>query len=243
MKYSIIIPMYNEKKIVEQSAKTLSAYCAERFSSECEILFVNDGSTDGCEKLLDALALPNVRLLGYEKNRGKGYAVRTGMLAARGEFRLFTDTDLAYGTEVIGEAFSLWEADPSVDLVIGSRRLAEDGYEGYTFPRRLASKAYLWLLRTLGGFRFSDSQSGFKGFSARAAERIFPLCETDRFAFDFEALSYASRMKMKVKEMPIRVLVHGESKIRLVGDSVKMFGDILKIRRRVKRKMKEQDHA
>ncbi len=243
MKYSIIIPMYNEKRIVEQSAKTLSAYCAERFSSECEILFVNDGSTDGCEKLLDALALPNVRLLGYEKNRGKGYAVRTGMLAARGEFRLFTDTDLAYGTEVIGEAFSLWEADPSVDLVIGSRRLAEDGYEGYTFPRRLASKAYLWLLRTLGGFRFSDSQSGFKGFSARAAERIFPLCETDRFAFDFEALSYAARMKMKVKEMPIRVLVHGESKIRLVGDSVKMFGDILKIRRRVKRKMKEQSHA
>ena len=236
MKISVIIPMYNEAKIIESNAKTLSAYCEKSFE-DYEILFVDDGSRDGCGEIVEKLSLPCVSVVSYGENRGKGCAVRTGMLKAEGELRIFTDADLAYGTEVIGEAVKLYKANSDADLIIGSRKLAGDGYGEYTLIRKLASKAYLTLLQIMGGFKLSDSQVGFKCFSADAAKRIFSLCETDRFAFDFEALCYASRFKMKIMEMPVRIINHGESKINVLRDSVKMFGDIIKIRARVKKKM------
>ena len=236
MKISVIIPMYNEAKIIESNAKTLSAYCEKAFE-DYEILFVDDGSRDGCGEIVEKLSLPCVSVVSYGENRGKGCAVRTGMLKAAGELRIFTDADLAYGTEVIGEAVKLYKANSDANLIIGSRKLAGDGYGEYTLIRKLASKAYLTLLQIMGGFKLSDSQVGFKCFGADAAKRIFSLCETDRFAFDFEALCYASRFKMKIMEMPVRIINHGESKINVLRDSVKMFGDIIKIRARVKKKM------
>ncbi|MBR2453669.1 MAG: glycosyltransferase [Clostridia bacterium] len=236
MKISVIIPMYNEAKIIENSAKTLSAYC-EKNLEDFEILFVDDGSRDGCGEIVEKLGLSNVSVVSYGANRGKGCAVRTGMLKATGDLRIFTDADLAYGTDGIGEAVKLYKANSDADLIIGSRKLAGDGYGEYTLIRKLASKAYLTLLQIMGGFKLSDSQVGFKCFSADAAKRIFSLCETDRFAFDFEALCYASRFKMKIMEMPVRIINHGESKINVLRDSVKMFGDIIKIRARVKKKM------
>ena len=100
MKISVCIPMYNESRIIEQSAKDLSRYMQECFD-DYEILFCDDGSRDGCAELVRALALPNVRVIGYSDNRGKGSAVREAMLEATGEIRLFTDADLAYGTDLI----------------------------------------------------------------------------------------------------------------------------------------------
>lgn len=238
MKLSVCIPMYNEGKIIENNARALSAYLRSNFP-DSELIYIDDGSTDGCGDLVRGLGLPNCRVIGYQPNRGKGCAVRTGMLAASGDICLFTDADLAYGTEVIGEAVKVFAVHPDADLVIGSRKLAGDGYAGYTAARKLASKIYLWLLQRLGGFRLSDSQTGFKCFTGKAAKQIFSLCETDRFAFDFEALCYATRLGMKIEEIPVRILNHGESKIHLVGDSLRMFRDILKIRHRVNRKVKE----
>ncbi len=238
MKISVCIPMYNEAKIIEKSAAELSAYCASTFE-DYEILFINDGSKDNCAELVRAMDLPNVKVTGYEINRGKGCAVRTGMLEATGDLRIFTDADLAYGTAVIGECVELYKKESDSDLIIGSRKLAGDGYEGYTFIRKLASKVYLALLQLIGGFKLSDSQVGFKCFTASAAEKIFPLCETDRFAFDFEALCYATKFGMKITEMPVRIINHGESKINVLRDSVKMFRDIIAIRRRVSKKTAE----
>lgn len=236
MKISVIIPMYNEAKIIENSARELSSYCEKSFD-DYEILFVDDGSRDGCGEIVEGLSLPCVSVVSYGENRGKGCAVRTGMLKAAGELRIFTDADLAYGTDVIGEAVKFYSENTDADLIIGSRKLAGDGYGEYTLIRKLASKVYLTLLQIMGGFKLSDSQVGFKCFSADAAQRIFSLCETDRFAFDFEALCYASRFGMKILEMPVRIINHGESKINVLRDSVKMFGDIIKIRARVKKKM------
>lgn len=238
MKISVCIPMYNEAKIIENSARALSDYCKDAFE-DYEILFIDDGSRDGCGDKVRALGLPCVKVTGYEKNRGKGCAVRTGMLEATGDLRIFTDADLAYGTEVIGECVKIFEKNPDSDLIIGSRKLAGDGYSGYTFIRKVASKVYLCLLQMLGGFRLSDSQVGFKCFTASAAEKIFSLCETDRFAFDFEALCYATKFGMKITEMPVKIINHGESKINVLRDSVKMFRDIIRIRRRVSRKLAE----
>lgn len=239
MKISICIPMYNESKIIEGSARQLSEYCARTFD-DYEILFIDDGSSDGCGDMVRKLELPCVKVTGYKVNRGKGCAVRTGILEATGDLRLFTDADLAYGTEVIGECVKLYESKPESDLIIGSRALAGDGYEGYTFIRKAASKAYLWLLQLLGGFKLSDSQVGFKCFTAKAAERIFPLCKTDRFAFDFEALCFATKFGMKITEMPVKIINHGESKINVMRDSVKMFRDIIRIRKHVNKTLAEQ---
>jgi len=238
MKLSVCIPMYNESKVIAKSAAELSEYCSKNFE-DYEILFINDGSTDNCADIVKELALPNCRVTGYEKNRGKGCAVRTGMLEATGDVRIFTDADLAYGTAVIGDAVKRFEEHPDADLVIGSRSLAGDSYAEYTFIRKVASKTFLALLQLIGGFRLSDSQAGFKCFTAKATERIFSLCETDRFAFDFEALCYATRFKMKIVEMPVKIINHGESKVNLMGDSIKMLRDILKIKKRVNKKLAE----
>ena len=100
MKISVCVPMYNENRVIAQSAKTLSEYMSANFE-DYEIVFCSDGSTDGCDKTVEALNLPNVRVIGYEKNQGKGCAVRTAILAATGDVRMFTDADLAYGTGVI----------------------------------------------------------------------------------------------------------------------------------------------
>lgn len=234
MKISVCIPMYNEKRVIADSARTLSAYMQEAFE-DYEIIFCSDGSTDGCDEVVRALELPNVRVIGYEKNQGKGYAVRTAILSATGDIRMFTDADLAYGTEVIRQVANEFEKHPDADLVIGSRNLGKDGYAGYTLIRKIASKVYIRVLCIAGGFRLSDSQCGCKAFSGKAAQRIFPRCEVNGFAFDFEAILWAVKMKMKIVETPVRVINHGESKVRVIRDTVKMLKDLRRMKKRIRR--------
>ena len=234
MKISVCIPMYNENRVIEQTAKTLSAYMQAHFE-DYEILFCSDGSSDGCDETVRALALPNVRVIGYAQNRGKGYAVRTAMLEATGDIRMFTDADLAYGTGVIEQVANAFVANPQADLVIGSRNLNKDGYEGYTFIRRLASKVYIRVLCIAGGFRLSDSQCGCKAFTAKAAQTIFPKCEVNGFAFDFEAILWAVKLQYQIAEIPVRVINHGESKVHIIRDTFRMLKDLRKMRKRIKK--------
>ena len=234
MKISVCIPMYNENKIIAETAKTLSAYMSSHFE-DYEIIFCSDGSTDGCDKTVTALGLPNVRVIAYQPNRGKGYAVRTAILEATGELRLFTDADLAYGTDVIERVVKAFLEQPQADIVIGSRNLQKDGYEGYTLVRKIASKAYIKVLCLVGGFRLSDSQCGCKAFSAKSAETVFKRCEVNGFAFDFEAILWAIKYQFNFKEIPVRVINHGESKVRVVKDTIRMLNDLRKMRKRIKK--------
>ena len=234
MKISVIIPMYNEASIIEDTAKTLYEYMSGRFE-DWELLFSDDGSSDGCGEIVRKLELPHVRVVGYEKNHGKGCAVRTAMLEACGDIRMFTDADLAYGTEVIGRVAETFEENPDADLVIGSRNISADGYEGYTFIRKLASKIYIKVLCIVGGFKLSDSQCGCKAFRGEAAEKIFSRCEVDGFAFDFEAILWAVKYNMKIAEMPVKIINHRESKVRVLRDTFKMLRDLHKMKRRIKK--------
>ena len=234
MKISVCIPMYNENKVIAKTARTLSDYMSSHFD-DYEILFCSDGSKDGCDETVRALNLPHVRVIGYKQNQGKGYAVRTAMLAATGDIRMFTDADLAYGTDVIERVFQTFEANPDAELVIGSRNLNKDGYDGYTFIRRLASKLYIRVLCLAGGFRLSDSQCGCKAFSAKAAKTIFPRCEVNGFAFDFEAILWAVKYQFKIVEMPVRVLNHGASKVHVIRDTFRMLRDLRKMKKRIKK--------
>ena len=226
--------MYNESSIIKETAQTLSDYMSANFE-DYEIIFSNDGSKDGCDKAVEEMNLPNVRVVGYEENRGKGYAVRTAMLAAQGDIIMFTDADLAYGTEVIKRVYETFLANPDAHMVIGSRNLSKDGYEGYTAIRKLASKVYIKVLSIVGGFKLSDSQCGCKAFTGEAAKEIFSRCEVDRFAFDFECILWAVKFGMKIVEMPVKIINHRESKVNVLRDSFKMIRDILKMKRRIKK--------
>ena len=237
MKISLCIPMYNESAVIEETARRLSSYMQEHFD-DYEILFCDDGSRDGCGDLVRALDLPHITVIGDGQNRGKGYAVRTAMLSATGDVRIFTDADLAYGTDVIGRLVDTFKQNPDADLVVGSRNIQKDGYEGYTFMRRVASRAYIRLLSLVGGFRLSDSQCGCKAFAKRAAEEIFSKCEINGFAFDFEALLWAIELNKKILEMPVKVINHGDSKVRLIRESVRMLRDLRKIKKKIKKTVK-----
>lgn len=234
MKISVCIPMYNESSIIADCARTLYDYMSANFE-DFEILFSDDGSRDGSGNIVRALELPCVRVVGYEQNQGKGCAVRTAMMAAEGDIIMFTDADLAYGTEVIGRAVAAFEEKKDAQLVIGSRNISADGYEGYTFTRKLASKAYIKVLCLVGGFKLSDSQCGCKAFRRDAAKNIFSRAEVNGFAFDFEALLWAGKLGYSIAEMPVKVINHRESKVNVLSDAPKMLRDLHKMKKRIKR--------
>lgn len=234
MKMSVCIPMYNENKIIADSARSLYGYMSEHFN-DWEIIFADDGSTDGCGDTVKQLKLPGVRVITCPQNRGKGSAVRTAVLAADGDIIMFTDSDLAYGTDVIRQVCDTFVKNPDAGMVIGSRNLSKDGYDGYTWTRKLASKAYIRVLRIAGGFKLTDSQSGCKAFRREAAKQIFSHCEVNGWAFDFEVILRAMKYGVKIVEMPVKVINHGASKVHMISDSVKMLVDLRKMKKRIKR--------
>ena len=234
MKFSLCIPMYNESSIIKDTATELSRYMEANFD-DYEIIFSNDGSKDDCGKIVEDMNLPHVKVVGYEQNMGKGYAVRVAMLEASGDIVMFTDADLAYGTDVIKRVADTFAENPDAKMLIGSRNLAKDGYENYTFLRKLASKAYIKVLCIIGGFKLSDSQCGCKAFRGEAVKPIFSRCEVNRFAFDFECILLANKLGYKIVEMPVKVINHRESTVRMVRDSIKMIRDILKMRKRIRK--------
>lgn len=235
MKISLCIPMYNEMSIISDTLSTVSEFMEKNFD-DYEVVFSDDGSTDGCGRVVKECPDERIRLVGYENNQGKGAAIRNGVLNCNGDIIIFTDCDLAYGLDVVKTAVDLFEADPETDMVIGSRNLSADGYEGYTFMRKLASKIYIKCLCLVGGFKLSDSQCGFKCFRREVAHAIFSECEVNGFAFDFEVIIKATNRNDKITEMPVKIINHRESKVNVWKDSVKMLGDLRKIKKANKKK-------
>ena len=233
MKFSLCIPMYNEKSIIRENAKIISDYMAQNFE-DYEVIFSDDGSADGCGDIVREMNLPNVQVIRNDVNMGKGYAVRMAMLRSTGDVVMFTDADLAYGTDVIGRVRDEFEKSQGIDMLIGSRNLSADGYAGYTFLRKIASKAYIKVLCMIGGFKLSDSQCGCKAFSGEAVKKIFPRCEVNRFAIDFECILWAKKYGMQIKEMPVKIINHRESTVNVFRDSFKMIKDVRKMKKRIK---------
>lgn len=227
--------MYNESSIIEETAKTLHKYLSENFES-FELIFIDDGSRDMSAEIIRGLRLSNTEVISYSPNRGKGCAVRTGMLKATGEIAIFIDADLAYGTDVIKRAYDALLAAPDKNVLVGSRTLHPEGYEGYTPLRKIASKTYIRVLSVYGGLTLSDSQCGCKAYRGSAIRDIFSRCETDGFAFDFETILWAQKLGYGFVEMPVKIINHRESKVNIISDTFKMLKELKLIKRRIRLK-------
>lgn len=234
---SVVIPAYNEEAILKDNMNTLIEFLDKSFNGDYELVLVNDGSKDSTGVIMKTLEKEHegkVVCAGYDINRGKGGAVKEGVLHSKGDIVLYTDSDLAYGCEIIKSFYdALINSDFSA--AIGSRRLGEDGYHEYTFLRKVMSWGYLMVLKVFAGFSYSDSQCGIKAFKGDKAREIFALTETNGFAFDLEVLMIARKMRLNISEIPVKIINHRDSKINPVKDSVKMLLDIFKIKRRVNR--------
>lgn len=233
MRISLCVPMYNESSIIAQTARQLHKYMSDHFGEDYEIIFADDGSKDNSAQIVKDLNLPNVRVVGYEKNLGKGGAVRHGVLASKGDTVIFTDADLAYGVELIEDTVKIIENE-NYDVLVASRAKHKEGYEGYTFIRKLASKIYIKVLNMFGGIRISDAQCGFKAFKGEKGRKIFSYCKTNNFAFDLEVILIAQKMKLKIYELPAKIINHRESKVNVVKDAVRMLKEISKIKKNIK---------
>lgn len=235
MKISLIIPMYNESTIISDAVQTFSSYMEKRFA-DWELIFVDDGSADGCGDVVAAASEKDsrIRLCRYTPNRGKGHAVRTGVLAAQGDIILFTDCDNAYGEDAVGNLADAIN-ESGADIVVGSRNLSKDGYDGYTFLRKLASKTYIKVIALAAGFKLTDSQCGIKGFRSSVAKKIFSNCEVDRFAFDLEVIMIATKLGATIAEMPVKIINHRESTVHVFRDSIKMLRDVHSMKKRIKK--------
>ncbi|MFC1663817.1 dolichyl-phosphate beta-glucosyltransferase [Patescibacteria group bacterium] len=230
MYLSVVIPAYNEEKRLPKTLVEVDKYLRKQ-SYDYEILVVNDGSKDRTAEVVKAQfsEIKNLRLIDNKENHGKGFVVRQGMLEAKGEYRVFTDSDNSTSLDHF-EKMLLW-FEKGYDIVIGSR----DEKGAVLDPPQPASRrilGYSFKLLTqiiCGTWGILDSQCGFKGFSEGAAESIFPKCKINRFAFDPEILVIAKKLGYKIKEIPVFWKNDLESKVKF-KNMVKMGLDLLKIR-------------
>jgi len=223
---SVVIPAYNEALRLPATLARVREHLAGRGLAH-EILVVDDGSTDATADLARA-AGDVVRLLRHEPNRGKGYAVRRGMLAATGARRLMTDADLSTPIEELARLEA--EIDRGFDVAIGSRAVAGARIEvRQPAYREAMGRLFNRLVQALLLPGLSDTQCGFKLFTAAAAEAVFGPCRLHGFSFDVEALYLARRRGLRIAEVPIVWRNDAATRVGLGGGSA-AFLDLLRIR-------------
>jgi glycosyltransferase involved in cell wall biosynthesis len=230
LRYSIVIPAYNESARLGATLEKVLAYVHAQ-NWDAEVIVVNDGSRDNTADIIRAFAAkdPTIRLLENPGNRGKGYSVRNGMLNARGHLVLFSDADLSSPIE---EAPKLFQAiEQGADIAIGSRwLLAETQTQRQPLYRQIFGRIFNLLLRLTLGLPFKDTQCGFKAFKQSAAQAIFPLQMIERWGFDPEILFLARKLGFKVREVPVAWGHSGGARINPLVDGSKMFLEMLHIR-------------
>jgi dolichyl-phosphate beta-glucosyltransferase len=233
---SVIIPAFNEARRLPAYLDEVVGFLEGR-GEPYEVIVVDDGSSDGTGALVQGVARrhPAVRLLPLGRNRGKGAAVRAGMLAAAGSRRLFTDAD---GATPIAELKRLEPALASgADIAIGSRVLVDAAVAVHTRPHRVAAgRVFNWLVARLGVRGVADSQCGFKLFTARAAEALFGALETVGFAFDVELLLRAQAAGFRIVEIPVNWADQEGSKVGVLRTGPGMLVQILRARWRIRRR-------
>jgi len=236
MLISILIPAYNEEERIAPTLDSILQFLSTS-SYRAELVIVNDGSSDNTEGYVLSRAEEfrqrdfELRVLTNKPNRGKGYSVKRGILEARGDIALFTDADLS---SPITEAPKLLEPiiNNQADVVFGSRALNRQLIgEKQPFYRDFGGRVFNFLLRTITGLAFQDTQCGFKAFRRKESLPIFEMQSIDGFGFDPEVLFIAQKLKLRLLEVPVIWNDVPGSKVgNYAVQSMKMTADLLQIR-------------
>ncbi|MBE7040284.1 MAG: glycosyltransferase family 2 protein [Ruminococcaceae bacterium] len=228
---SLVIPAYNEEKRIGKTLEVFYEYMNRTFS-DFEIVAVNDGSKDRTVDVLEMYKekMPRLKVLTYEKNRGKGGAVKYGVENAIGDYIFFTDADMPYPIENVEHAVDILEKT-GADAVLGKRKQIKNG-EKYPWYRNVISKGFSFLVNIVLKINTTDTQCGFKGFKKETAEKIFSKSRLTGWGFDVEIFFLASKYEMKTERIEVELFHDNDgSKISVVTDSIKMFKELIKVRK------------
>jgi dolichyl-phosphate beta-glucosyltransferase len=237
---SLVLPTFNPGPAIEETWLAVCRFLTARAKlfDIWEVLFVLDGCTDGTEDRLSRLVNEHdhrIRILSHPTNRGKGYAVRKGLLAARGHVRIFTDVDLAYPFEEIMRVAAAIRAGASV--AIGSRAHPDSRIQlpsqflGYAYRRTLQGRLFGALARLILPISQRDTQAGLKGMSACVAESLLPHLACDGFGFDCELLTACERSGIPLVELPVCVRYDASGSTTSLRSAVQMLGELWRIRK------------
>lgn len=246
---SIVIPAYNESVRLGDPLKAILEFVSQK-EMNVEVVVVDDGSGDDTAKVAERVfaSMPNIQsnVIRYEKNRGKGFAVKTGLLAAKADVALFSDADLSTPIEEMSKL-----VDPILkgeyDVTFGSRAL-DRSLIGTRQPwrREQGGRVMNFIIRTMSGLPFTDTQCGFKAFNLVKFRPLLDLMKIDRFGFDVEFLFVANHNKLRLKEIPVRWNDVEGSKVSVFRDTRRMINELSQIRSNAatgKYEMKENSFA
>lgn len=232
---SIIIPCYNENSNIIWNVQKIEKELKNCNVSDYEIIVVDDGSTSKetklwLQKLKDIyLDLAVFKLVGYEENKGKGYAVKTGISYAKYSKIIFMDADLSTDLCALKPTIDILNSN---DMVIASRHAKGSVLEKSQGGLRiLIGFCCRKLTQLLTGIKFTDTQCGFKGFTYDCAMTLIHEQKIDRFAFDIEYIYIAQKHNFKIRELPVKWVNDPNSSVRVIVDSVRFFRDLLKIKK------------
>jgi glycosyltransferase involved in cell wall biosynthesis len=217
----LVVPVYNQEKNVSVSLARIKRVLDSSLLNY-EIVVVNDGSTDGTLQVLNRESDPRIKIISYSANKGKGHAVRIGVLGTGGDLVMFTDGDLDISPESINDYVRELE---HCDLAIASKYHPESRVQA-PFSRKFLSRAFSLLVRTAVGIRVKDTQSGLKAGNGKVLRTIFKVMMVDRYAFDVELIAIATVLKLKIEELPIQINIERGFKTREI---VRMFADVARI--------------
>ena len=229
---SVVVPAYNEAQRIGSTLARIREYF-EAQSYPVELIVVDDGSRDDtvavARRALEGF--PRGEVISYRPNRGKGHAVRTGIVATTGEYVLFTDADLSTPIEEVERAFSM--LTDGYDMVLGSRAAGTTVVRKQPLYRRMAARFFNLVRDTIvPSTGVADSQCGFKLFRGPVARDIFRRQRVDRFMFDVETLYVASRLGYRYTEMPVAWADVPGSKVRVIRGALELLPELLSIRLR-----------
>lgn len=236
-----MVPAYDEEERLPRTLERLHEYY-EAQSYPYDVIVVSDGSRDRTDWIVRQFSEthPRFRLIGYTPNRGKGYAVRTGMLAAEGDLVLFCDADMATPQEETEKL--LRHMREGADVAIGSRPLKESTLEKHQpIYREMMGRASNKLIQLLAVRGIRDTQCGFKMFTRAAAQDVFSRCRLNGFSFDFEALMIARDLGYRIDEVPIRWIHQEGSKVVFWRDYPRALRDLVGLRAKGKRRRLHSD--
>jgi glycosyltransferase involved in cell wall biosynthesis len=227
LELSIVIPAFNQRVRTTGSAEQAVRWLGDRFPGRSELILVDDGSRP--EEALAADALPpEVVLVRHDRNLGKGGAIRTGVERARGAYVVFTDSDLPFSLEPVETTLATLRG--GADVVIGDRLHPESSATAPFGPRRrLSSAVYTWLVNHALGLDYADTQCGYKGYRADAAQTLFSRLRVTSFAFDAELLLRAHAAGMRVARQPVRLVHNEDSSVSLLRHAPGMLWDVARL--------------